>query len=44
MDEDTCVCPVCGQEIGPDGIDVDDCAGTARAVCPRCGHESSWLE
>ena len=43
-----CICPVCGQEIGPEDIDVDEYPGLeyigiAHAECPRCGHVSSWL-
>lgn len=44
MDDETCVCPLCGQDVDPDEIDVDEYAGIARAACPRCGHEMSWLE
>ncbi len=47
MDENACVCPVCGKEIGPELVEVEEFPNdydVARAVCPRCGHESSWLQ
>ena len=49
MDDDTCVCPVCGQEIPPEEIDIEEHAcmmeydAIAHAQCPRCGHVSTWV-